>query len=280
MRIYDGSGICFAFNIWSIDAAQAILEAAGECRQDVILQTSSNIYAQIAKKQLREFVSSYSEELDIHAWLNLDHCKDETMVRDAIDHGWDSVMLDLSMKPLQENIQAVNRIVSYAHDRIDPVCVEAEVGQVKGIEDDLQVRNGAIASTKEIDTFLASAKPDAIAVAFGNAHGIYQCKPELHYDLVEYTTQHYALPFVVHGASGLSEKALCRLVQIPGVRKINISTDVKQAFRTGLTKAEQRGLFTENGGQPIDVFKLVQQEIKEMACRKMRILDQGVENNE
>lgn len=280
MRIYDGSGICFAFNIWSIDAAQAILEAAGECRQDVILQTSSNIYAQIAKKQLCEFVSSYSEELGIHAWLNLDHCKDETMVRDAIDHGWDSVMLDLSMKPLQENIQAVNRIVSYAHDRIDPVCVEAEVGQVKGIEDDIQVRNGVIASTKEIDTFLSSAKPDVIAVAFGNAHGIYQCKPELHYDLVEYTTKHYDIPFVVHGASGLSEKALCRLVQIPGVRKINISTDVKQAFRTGLIKADQRGLFTETGGQPVDVFKLVQQEIKEMACRKMRILDQEVENNE
>lgn len=280
MRIYDGSGICFAFNIWSIDAAQAILNAAGECSQDVILQTSSNIYAQIAKKQLREFVSSYSEEMGIHAWLNLDHCKDEIMVRDAIDHGWDSVMIDLSMKSLQENIQAVNRIVAYAHERIDPVCVEAEVGQVKGIEDDIELRNGSIASTEEIDLFLASAKPDAIAIAFGNAHGIYQCKPELHYDLVEYTTQHYHLPFVVHGASGLSEKALCQLVQIPGVRKINISTDVKQAYRMGLIKAAQRGLFTESEGQPIDTFRIVQQEIREMVYRKMRILDQGVENNE
>ena len=264
--------IHFAFNIWDLESAKAVIDGAYEMKQDVILQTSVGIYKSIAPKAFIKFVKEYAKEKKINVWVNLDHCKDIELTKDAIDNGWDMVMFDASSLPLHENIKYTNEIIKYAHDR--NCLVEAEVGQVKGIEEDIEVTNEAIASKDEIKQFLDSCDVDMIAVAFGNAHGNYVAPPVLHYDLVEYTTSISNKPFVVHGGSGLSEDVLKRLIRIDGVKKINISTEVKHAYRQGIINAKENGLFEEETFQAQNVCNKIHDYISSLVKSKLELLKQ------
>lgn len=274
-RMYDGEDVHFAFNIWDFASAQAVMDAARNMGQDVILQTSANIYMSLPQRELRQFVSSYAEKLKIYAWLNLDHCRDDEMVRDAISKGWDSVMLDMSEKSLAENIEAVNSLQAYAKKLEQKPYIEAEVGILQGTEEDISSIEGLIASREDIDTFSEQAEFDALAVAFGNAHGTYKAPPNLHYDLVEYAIERSQKPFVVHGASGLTEEEIDRLINIMGVRKINISTDLKLAALHGYRDAENKGWLNEKGFQPIRVRQCVSEAVRRKAEKKMSMLKGG-----
>ncbi len=271
-RMYDGEVVYFAFNIWDFTSAQAVMDAAGDIGTNVILQTSTNIYQTLPTKELRNFVSGYSDSLGINAWLSLDHCRSEEIVCDAINNGWDSVMLDMSQQSLDENIKAVNRLYEYAQKQKNIPYLEAEVGVLQGTEEDINVIESCIASHEDIDEFVEKANFDALAVAFGNAHGAYKTTPVLHYDLVEYAAKKSGKPFVVHGASGLSEEAVKRLAAIKGVRKINISTDLKMAAHKGYKRAEMRGWLEETGFQPIRIHKCVYDAIRDKVEDKMSIL--------
>lgn len=271
-RMYDGEAVHFAFNIWDFTSAQAVMDAARNMGQDVILQTSANIYMSLPQSELRQFVSSYAERLGINVWLNLDHCQDEEMVRDAINNGWDSVMLDMSAKSLAENIEAVNSLQAYAKKLEQKPYIEAEVGILQGTEEDISSIEGLIASRADIDTFSEQAEFDSLAVAFGNAHGTYKAPPNLHYDLVEYAIGKSRRPFVVHGASGLSEEEIVRFINIMGVRKINISTDLKLAALQGYREAENKGWLNEKGFQPIRVHQCVSEAVRCKAEEKMSMV--------
>lgn len=271
-RMYDGEDVHFAFNIWDFSSARAVMEAAGELGQDVILQTSTNIYMSLPQSELRQFVSSYAERLGINAWLNLDHCRDERLVRDAIDKGWDSVMLDMSEKSLAENIEAVNSLQTYVEGLEQKPYIEAEVGVLQGTEEDISSIEGLIASREDIDKFAEKAKFDALAVAFGNAHGTYKFPPNLHYDLVEYAIERSQKPFVVHGASGLRDEEIGKLVGIKGVRKVNISTELKLAALQGYKNAEDKGWLRVAGFQPARVQQAVYDSVISKAEEKMSML--------
>lgn len=257
----------FAFNIWDFESAQAVIDAAASIKQNVILQTSVGIYERLCKKVFVEFIKEYSCFRGIQAWLNLDHCKDKKILFSAVDSGWDMVMADGSTMNLKDNIIFCNEIISYAHK--SGVLVEAEVGAVKGIEDDLSVQQESIAQPKEIKRFLSKVDADFIAVAFGNAHGEYKVAPKLHYDLVEYTTSITSKPFVVHGGSGLSDEVIKKLVSIKGVGKINISTDLKLAYKRGLERAYREW------SQPINASEMIRDEIFNTTVSKMKLLDDG-----
>lgn len=272
MNYLKDNGPMFAFNIWDIHSTKAVLDAAGQKQKRVILQTSSNIFSKMNIKQLREFVDSYTYEKGIQAWLHLDHCKEIELIKKAIDYGWDSVMLDASDRVITENIFLTNEIVEYAH-RYN-VLVEAEVGQIKGTEDNIEVKDASVARREDIDLFVKEAKVDMLAVAFGNAHGIYQGIPDLRYDLVEYTVEKTDVPFVVHGGSGLSVQELKRLLAISNVKKINISTDLKCAYREGILQAYKEGFLEKSGFQPIKVEKCIYNQIFEKVCEKLSVLDE------
>ncbi len=259
-----GSGGYFAFNIWDFESARAVIDAAASVQHGVILQTSTGIYKALPARVFSAFVKSYASDRGIQAWLNLDHCKEKEILFHAINSGWDMVMADGSSLPIRQNIDFTNEIISYAHAR--GVLVEAEVGQVKGIEDDVVVRQDAIASREEIAEFLNKTDVDFIAVAFGNAHGEYKVEPNLRYDLVEYTTSITDRPFVVHGGSGLSDEILTRLIRIPGVKKFNISTDLKMAYKRGIEKA------CSSWSQPVNASKIIHDEIMSESVAKMKLL--------
>ena len=271
--MYDGKAIHFAFNVWDFSSAMAVMDAAHEAGQDVTLQTSVNVFKALPKKEFRAFVKSYAKRMGISAWLNLDHSRDEKLARAAVGLGWDSVMIDMSSRPIDENIDAVNRVYEYAHGDGRSALVEAEIGAVQGVEEDIVSRESKIASKAEIDKFMREARMDAIAVAFGNAHGIYKAPPILHYDLVEHVTRKYPVPFVVHGASGMSDDTIRKLMGIKGVRKINISTDLKFAYRRGGMDARDDGLGDESGFQPINVQRCAYDAMKELVLSRMRLLE-------
>lgn len=259
----------FAFNIWDINAAKAVMDAAAETKKNVILQTSASVYKKLPKRQLREFVSSYAKEKAIKVWLHLDHCREEEVIYDAIANQWDSVMIDASQSDLAENIEITNRITAYAHER--KILVEAEVGQVKGVEDDLEAKNEKIASKDEIKSFVRETDVDMLAVAFGNAHGVYSGTPNLHYDLIEYTGTLTKTPFVVHGGSGLSDEILTNLIRMENVKKINISTEVKLAYREGILRALEEQKSEENNFQAVLAEECIQKSIADMVKRKLAL---------
>ncbi len=254
----------FAFNIWDFESARAVIDAAASIQRDVILQTSTGIYKALPTRTFSDFVKLYAANQGIHAWLNLDHCKEKETIFHAVNSGWDIVMADGSSLPILQNIDFTNEVISYAHSH--GVLVEAEVGQVKGIEDDVIVRQDAIASREDIAEFLHRSDVDFIAVAFGNAHGEYKVEPNLHYDLVEYTTSITDKPFVVHGGSGLSDEILTKLISIPRVKKINISTDLKMAYKRGIEKA------SSSWSQPLNASNIIHDEIVSVSAAKMKLL--------
>ncbi len=261
----------FAFNIWSISSAAAIIDAASQMNQDVILQTSASIFQKLNQKELKEFIVSYAGRCGVRAWLHLDHCRDIEIIKEAMDYEWDSVMFDGSALAIEQNIALTNQVTKMAHNR--NVLVEAEIGHINGTEENITVINGNIASREEIRLFIQNTNVDMLAVAFGNAHGVYHGSPQLDYGLVEYTTEISNVPFVVHGGSGLSDDVLRRLLSIKGVKKINISTDVKMAYREGILNAEKAGLLSEQGFQAIKIEKEMHDAIVKMAVSKLYLLN-------
>ena len=262
--------IHFAFNVWDFNSAKYIMDAAAGIKKDVILQTSSGVFRNLPQKEFRAFVSSYSESLGINVWLNLDHCKDEELLIQAIDSKWDAVMADASFLSLKDNISFTNKITDMAHSK--GIMVEAEIGQVVGVEDDICVKKEDIASCEDIKCFLEETDVDLIAVAFGNAHGAYKVPPVLDFGLVEYTTSITEVPFVVHGGSGLPKEDIKRLISIKGVKKINISTEVKQAYRQAISHALEDGVFELDGFQPVNVDRYMSEEFNLLVHEKYSLI--------
>lgn len=267
----DSEKTVFAFNIWDINSAKAVIDAACNTNNNIILQTSASIYKKIDVESIQRFVKYYSEKNNIKVWLHLDHCKDIDMIKEAIDKKYDSIMIDASDMELEKNINIINRVVDIAHKK--NVLVESELGQIKGVEDNISYNGDSVVQYKEIDTFLKNANMDMVAVAFGNAHGIYKGTPKLNYDIVRYVTDKTNRPFVVHGGSGMSDEILKKLISINGVKKINISTDIKLAYREGILTAIKNGTFDKQGFQAVSVENDINNAIAKVAEAKLRLLD-------
>ena len=259
----------FAFNVWDCESARAVIDAAAARGQGVILQTSASVFEGLDRKAFAAYSKAHAAACGVPMWLNIDHCRDEALLKDAVDSGWDMVMADGSALPLDENVEFTNRVAEYAHER--GVLVEGEIGQVKGVEDDVVVRDAAKSSREDIRAFLDGAKVDLAAIAFGNAHGDYAAPPDLDYDLLDYAAGVASVPLVVHGASGLSPEELSRLVALPYVAKINISTDLKQSYLKGLESAREDGLLESDGFQPAALLRVLREGLMQEADSKMRL---------
>ena len=259
----------FAFNVWDCESARAVIDAAAARDQGVILQTSTSVYKGFDPKAFAAFSKAYAASSGVSMWLNIDHCRDEELLKDAVDSGWDMIMADGSALTLDKNIEFTNRVAEYAHDR--GVLVEGEIGQVIGVEDDVVVRDAAKSSRGDIRAFLEGTRVDLAAIAFGNAHGDYVAPPDLDYDLLSYAAGLASVPLVVHGASGLSSEELSRLAALPYVRKINISTDLKQSYLRGLERARKDGLLDSNGFQPVALLRELRESLMQEVDSKLQL---------
>lgn len=248
-----------AFNVNNMEIIQGIVDAAAEENSPVILQASSSAikYARIG--YLKKMVEAALEEHDIPIVLHLDHGPDYETCKMCIDNGFTSVMIDGSKYDFEENIALTKKVVEYAH--MKGVVVEAELGKLAGIEDDVNVASDDAMYTDpaQAEEFVRRTGCDSLAIAIGTSHGAYKFKGEakLRFDILkEIKARIPNTPIVLHGAStvipelvemcnefggnipgakGVPDEILNEASK-SGVSKINVDTDLRLAMTAGIRK--------------------------------------------
>jgi ketose-bisphosphate aldolase len=161
--------------------------------------------------------------------LHLDHCQDFDVIRGCIETGWTSVMIDASDKPFETNIALTRQVVEMASAK--GVSVEAEIGQILGVEDDMVVEEDEshLTDPAEAERFCRELDLGAFAAAVGTAHGYYHGEPKVAFDLIKEINGRTHTPMALHGGTGLDEATIKRCIEL-GCAKINISTNLKHVF--------------------------------------------------
>ena len=260
-KAYAGGYAVGAFNVNNMEMIQAIVEAADECRSPVILQVSAGARKYANPVYLRHLVEAAVETTDIPIAMHLDHGADFEICKSSIDGGFTSVMIDASSKPWEENIAITKKVVEYAHAH--GVVVEAELGKLAGIEDDVHVadHDAMFTSPDEVEEFTSRTGIDSLAIAIGTSHGAYKFKPgqdpKLRIDILEEIGRRLpGFPIVLHGASSVPQDQVAIVNQYGGsmpnaigipeselkkaaalaVCKINIDSDLRVAFTAAIRK--------------------------------------------
>ena len=255
-KAYDGGYAIGAFNVNNMEIVQGITEACQETKSPVILQVSKGARAYANHTYLVKLVeAAIIENPDIPIALHLDHGPDFETCKACIDGGFSSVMIDGSSLPFDENVELSRKVVEYAHDH--GVVVEAELGTLAGIEDDVKVEAGEASYTKpeEVEEFVSRTGCDSLAIAIGTSHGAYKfkpgTKPQLRFDVLEEVSRRLpGFPIVLHGSSsvpqefvelinkyggnmpgaiGVPEDQLRKAASL-SVCKINIDSDIRLAI--------------------------------------------------
>lgn len=225
-----------AFNANNMELVQAIVGAAEELGAPVILQASQGAlrYAGLGYVWALAREAAWSARVPVA--VHLDHGTDFVQILRCLRAGFTSVMVDGSSLPLAQNIALTRRVVEIAHPL--GVSVEAELGRIGGREDELAVaaREAFLTDPDEAVFFVRETGVDALAVAIGTAHGHYHGEPRLDWPRLERIARLVDLPLVLHGSSGLPEEAVREAIR-RGVAKVNIDTDVREAFVRGLAAA-------------------------------------------
>ena len=199
-----------AFNVNNMEIIQGIMEAAGELRSPVILQVSNGARKYAGHNYIVKLVEAATMQYkDIPVALHLDHGADFEMCKSCIDGGFTSVMIDGSQYSFKENIELTKKVVDYAHER--GVVVEGELGQLAGVEDDVNVEHHSYTKPEEVEEFVSKTGVDSLAIAIGTSHGAFKfkpgTKPQLRFDILEEVSKRLPeFPIVLHGASSVSAK--------------------------------------------------------------------------
>ncbi len=252
-KAYDGGYAVGAFNVNNMEIIQGITEAHKEENAPLILQVSAGARKYAKHNYLIKLVEAAILETDLPIALHLDHGADFDVCKSCIDGGFSSVMIDGSHLSFKENIALTKRVVEYAHAH--GVVVEGELGQLAGIEDDVNVENHSYTDPSEVQEFVEKTGVDSLAIAIGTSHGAYKFKPgqtpELKFDILDEVAKLLPnFPIVLHGASsvvpefvekvnkyggsmpdavGIPEEMLRRAAK-SAVCKINIDSDLRLAM--------------------------------------------------
>lgn len=211
-----------------------ILRGAEAKKSPVIVQISANEFNWF-KVNASEFGKRFYEIKDnfnISAALHLDHTKNFDIIKEAIEAGFTSVMIDASDKDFEENIKITKEVVEYAHSK--GAAVEAELGKI-GATDKIETDNDEELYTvpEEAKEFVERTNVDALAISIGTAHGVYNVKdPKIDFDRLKAIRALTDVPLVLHGGSGLPPHTVQKAIKLEegGVSKINIATDLEQVF--------------------------------------------------
>lgn len=211
-KAYDGGYAIGAFNVNNMEIVQGITDAAWELKAPVILQASAGARKYANSVYLVKLVEAALEMYpELPVALHLDHGSSFELCKDCIDNGFTSVMIDASGKPFDENIAITKQVVDYAHER--GVVVEAELGTLAGIEDDVKVsaEDSSYTNPDDVQEFVERTGVDSLAIAIGTSHGAYKFKPgtdpHLRFDILhEVENRLPGFPIVLHGASSVPQE--------------------------------------------------------------------------
>ena len=291
-KAYEGGYAIGAFNVNNMEIVQGITEAARDLSAPLILQVSKGARAYANHTYLVKLVEAAVIECpNIPIVLHLDHGPDFETCKSCIDGGFTSVMIDASSKPFAENIEITKKVVEYAHDH--GVVVEAELGTLAGIEDDVKVsaEDSSYTHPEEVEEFVTKTGCDSLAIAIGTSHGAYKfkpgTKPQLRFDVLEEVSKRLpGFPIVLHGSSSVPQEYVKMINEnggnMPGaigvpedqlrqaarmsVCKINIDSDLRLAM-TGTI----RQFFNEHPDKfdPREYLKPARANIKELVAHKI-----------
>ena len=301
-KAYDGGYAIGAFNVNNMEIVQGITEAAGELKSPVILQVSKGARAYANHTYLVKLVeAAVIENPEIPIALHLDHGDSFELCKSCVDGGFTSVMIDASSKSFEENIALTKKVVEYAHDH--GVVVEAELGTLAGVEDEVAVEHGKESYThpEEVEEFVSRTGCDSLAIAIGTSHGAYKFKPSqctrnadgilvpppLRFDVLEECIKRLpGFPIVLHGSSSVPQEFVKKINEFGGqmpnaigvpedqlrqaarsaVCKINIDSDLRLAMTATI-----REHFANHPGDfdPRQYLKPARQAIKDMVAHKI-----------
>lgn len=221
-----------AFNILDYNSMKAVIDTAVELNSPVIVQTSVKTVKLWGFKALISWIIELCEGIKVPVAIHLDHCKDVEFVRQCIDAGWTSVMIDASSLPYEQNLATSRQVFDMANPL--GITVEAELGEIGGVEEDISVdeEDAHLADPEKALRFLNEVPVDCFAPAIGTAHGVYKGEPKIAFDRLQAITSKNPVPLALHGGTGLSPEVFRKCIQL-GCAKINISTQIKYAFIDG-----------------------------------------------
>ncbi|MCI6630731.1 MAG: class II fructose-1,6-bisphosphate aldolase [Lachnospiraceae bacterium] len=290
-KAYEGHYAIGAFNVNNMEIVQGITEAAGELKSPIILQVSAGARKYAQHQYLVKLVEAALELNDIPIALHLDHGADFEICKSCIDGGFTSVMIDASHFPFEENIAITKKVVEYAHDK--GVVVEAELGKLAGVEDDVKVADADAQYTHpdEVQEFVERTGVDSLAIAIGTSHGAFKFKPgqkpQLRFDILDEISKRIPeFPIVLHGASSVSQEYV-KIIQANGgnladaigipedmlrqaarsaVCKINIDSDLRLALTAGIREVmwNKPEVF-----DPREYLKVGRQYVKDVVAHKI-----------
>lgn len=222
-----------AFNIHNLETMQVVVETVAELQSPVILAGTPGTYSYAGTENIIAIAYELSKKHNVPLALHLDHHESYQDIINKVDAGVRSVMIDGSHFPFEENINIVKQVVEYAH-RYD-VSVEAELGRLGGIEDDLVVdaKDALYTNPQQAVEFIEKTGIDSLAIAIGTAHGLYKSDPKLDFDRLSEIRSIVDIPLVLHGASGVPDKDVRECIK-RGICKVNVATELKIAFADAL----------------------------------------------
>ncbi|MBF0708783.1 class II fructose-1,6-bisphosphate aldolase [Alkalihalobacillus hwajinpoensis] len=218
-----------AFAVHNLEIMKAVISGAEKIDTPVIFQTTPGTIKYVGIENIKNMVNSVAEKTSIPIALHLDHGDSFKTVLQCLRAGYTSVMIDGSKLQYEENVALVQKVVEAAH--YVNVPVEAELGTIGGVEDDLSVdeQDAQLTDPDLAKDFVARTDIDSFAPAFGTAHGLYKKEPRLNFELVQKISESTGRPIVMHGASGVPEEKVRESLQY-GVSKVNFSTELKVEF--------------------------------------------------
>ncbi len=287
-RAYHGGYAIGAFNVNNMEIIQGIIKAGEEERSPLILQVSAGARKYAGQTYIMKLMEAALQETDLPVVLHLDHGQSFEICRDVIQAGFTSVMIDGSHLDFEANIALTRQVVDYAHDR--GVWVEAELGRLAGVEDEVSSEENVFTDPDEAVEFVERTGCDSLAVAIGTSHGAYKFKgePRLDFERLENISSKLPnFPLVLHGASsvlpefvemanryggkvsdakGVPEDFLRRAAS-SGVCKINIDTDIRLAMTAVIRRFFQE---TPEEFDPRKYLGPAREAVREMVGHKIK----------
>lgn len=251
-----------AFNAANLETIKAVTAAGKKLNSPLLIEASPGEAGYVGIKQLVRLIRTYEEELQIPIILNLDHGNDVSVIKKAVDEGFDYVHYDGSKTPFEDNVKNAREVVEYAHKK--GVMVEGEIDHIEGSSADHTKESASKYALKDLFTKPEQAKEfvertgiDTFASFIGNLHGIYADNKHLDLELLQDIRQAIPQAFLsLHGGSGVFEADVKQAIRT-GIVKVNVNSEMRIAFKMSLQQ-------TLNATDEIAVYKIMEKPISEV----------------
>ena len=251
-----------AFSVANMEMIMGAIKAAEELKSPIILQIAQVRLPYSPLSMIGPLMVAAAKTAAVPVAVHLDHGLDLEVVKQALDLGFTSVMIDASQLPIEENISIVKKVIEIAKPY--GASVEAEVGQLAGSEDGSVDNEMLYSDPDEVEELYKNTNLDAIALSIGNAHGLYKQEPKLNFSILEQARKRVPVPLVLHGGTGISVTDFRNCIA-GGVRKLNVATatflSVENAVRE-YSKGEKKDYFLMSSAMVQGTYENVSKHIK------------------